>query len=562
MITERAVLGAGARGPLAIGLAGLFAAATVMSVAAPAQAAEETVEQQIEKSILLVGTTYSGYVLVPYEDGDEWEEVQASSLCTGWFASPNGHIVTAGHCVDPEEGRSALLQQLLAELGQPELFENAYANWTVEGQADGSDVERTVQVIQPADVEGAVITGDPLTAQVVDFQPFDDGDVALLRVAGMSDTPALAIAEGNPVVGQDLTAIGFPGSVSSVVDGSRIRASFKSGTASSQQVSTSGVAGTEVNADLSPGMSGGPTVDPQGSVYGVNSYLIIGEQQNFNFITDTDNLRSFLTSNNVPFTVAETVETGGEATDPEKTDATAATDGGPMGLLWPVMGGLLGLVVLAGAVVLLVVLLRRRQPQAAGAPAASAPPGSPVGGPPAPGPAPVPPSGGTTAMAPPAAQTAAAPAAFAGQPTAPTPPAPAPAAAAPPPPAAAPAPTAAAPPPPAAAPAPTAAAPPPVAAAPAPATAAPAPAAAAPPPPAAAPPPAPPAAAPVAPPAAAPPPPAATPAEPEPVAAPPAPPVAAPQDAAPATVVCTNCGTVNAAGAHFCSNCGTRLPEA
>ena len=111
MITERAVLGAGARGPLAIGLAGLFAAATVMSVAAPAQAAEETVEQQIEKSILLVGTTYSGYVLVPYEDGDEWEEVQASSLCTGWFASPNGHIVTAGHCVDPEEGRSALLQQ-------------------------------------------------------------------------------------------------------------------------------------------------------------------------------------------------------------------------------------------------------------------------------------------------------------------------------------------------------------------------------------------------------------------------------------------------------------------
>jgi hypothetical protein len=224
MITERAVVRAGARGPLAISLAGLFAAAMVLSVAPTAQA-EETVEQQIEKSILLVGTTYSGYVLVPYDDGDEWEQVEATSLCTGWFASPDGHIVTAGHCVDPQEGRSALLQQLLAELGQPELYEDAYANWTVEGEADGSEVERTVQVIQPGDVEGAAITGDPLTAQVVDFQSFDDGDVALLRVAGMSDTPALAIAEENPVVGQELTAIGFPGSVSSVVDGARIRAS-------------------------------------------------------------------------------------------------------------------------------------------------------------------------------------------------------------------------------------------------------------------------------------------------------------------------------------------------
>ncbi|MFE6254514.1 trypsin-like peptidase domain-containing protein [Agromyces sp. NPDC057865] len=504
MITERAVARASVPGPLAVGLAGLFAAAMVLSVA-PTARAEETVEQQIEKSILLVGTTYSGYVLVPYDDGNEWEPVEATSLCTGWFASPDGHIVTAGHCVDPDEGRSALLEQLLAELGQPELFEDAYANWTVEGEADGSEVERTVQVIQPGDVEGAAITGDPLTAQVVDFQSFDDGDVALLRVAGMSDTPALAIAEENPVVGQELTAIGFPGSVSSVVDGARIRASFKSGTASSQQVSTAGVAGTEVNADISPGMSGGPTVDPQGSVYGVNSYLIIGEQQNFNFITDTDNLQSFLTSNNVPFTVAETVATGGEAAEPEKTDDTAATGAGPFGLLWPVMGGLLGLVVLAGAVVLLVVLLRRRQPQAAGVAAAPVPPGPPVGGPPVAGPGPVHPGGGVAPMAPPAAPPAAPPMAppAAAQPAAPSAGAPA---------AFAGQPTAAAPPPPAAAPAPPPAAP-----------------------------------------AAAPPPPTAA----------PSPPTAEPQTpTAPATVVCTNCGTVNTAGAHFCSNCGTRLPEA
>ncbi|HTH04880.1 MAG TPA: serine protease, partial [Ilumatobacteraceae bacterium] len=456
MNAEVLVERAGARRPLAMCLVGLFAAATVLFAAAPAQA-EETVEQSVEKSIVLVGVTYSGYVLVPYDDGDEWEPVEASALCTGWFASPAGHIVTAGHCVDPQEGRSALLQTLLSELGQPELFEDAYANWIVEGEAEGSEVERIVQVIQPAEVDGAVITGNPVTAQVVGFQAFDDGDVALLRVAGISDSPPLSIAEKNPVVGQELTAIGFPGSVSSVVDGSRIRASFKSGTASSQQVSTSGVPGTEVNADISSGMSGGPTVDPQGAVYGVNSYLIVGEEQNFNFITDTDNLQSFLTSNNVPFTVSATVQTGGEATDdPAKTDETAAANGGIMGLLGPVMIGLIVVLVLAGAAVLLVVLLRRRQqPQAAGV--AAMPAGGPGAAYPSTGPvAPMAPA--APAAAPPVAAAPMASAAPPAPPIAPPPVSAGPPAA--PPPAAAPAapPVAAAP-----VAAPPAAAPPPVA---------------------------------------------------------------------------------------------------
>ena len=53
--------------------------------------------------------------------------------------------------------------------------------------------------------------------------------------------------------------------------------SFKSGTASSQQVSETGVAGTEVNADLSGGMSGGPTVDSD-----------TGEKGKFFFLDDDD----------------------------------------------------------------------------------------------------------------------------------------------------------------------------------------------------------------------------------------------------------------------------------
>ncbi|MFI7065773.1 trypsin-like peptidase domain-containing protein [Kribbella sp. NPDC050124] len=101
----------------------------------------------------------------------------------------------------------------------------------------------------------------------------------------------------HPAVGTKLISIGFPAAVGRVIDENQ-RASFKTGTASSQQTSPKGVPQTEVNADLSGGMSGGPTVDEAGNVLGVNSFLL-RDQQNFNFITDTTDLGAFLRQHGV-----------------------------------------------------------------------------------------------------------------------------------------------------------------------------------------------------------------------------------------------------------------------
>jgi len=68
---------------------------------------------------------------------------------------------------------------------------------------------------------------------------------------------------------------------------------------SSRHISERGVAGLEVNADISGGMSGGPTVNANGEVIGVNSFTISGEEQAFNFITDTRDLNRFLQQNGV-----------------------------------------------------------------------------------------------------------------------------------------------------------------------------------------------------------------------------------------------------------------------
>ena len=260
-----------------------------------------------------------------FSDGEGvWTEaVTTYTSCTGWFASAEGHIVTAGHCVDPAEGRTALLSTYLEEADSLDMLDDAIVNWTVEGANDGDPVEQTVQVIQPNGVAGTIITNNPITAQVVSYKGFTDGDLALLHVAGIGATPPLAIAPTSPVNGDELTAIGFPATVSGVVDGTRVRASFKSGTASSQQFGVgNGIPTTEINADISPGMSGGPTVNANGEVLGVNSFLITGEKRNFNFITDTDNLETFLISNGVNF-----VPASAEASpEPEPSNTPAPTE--------------------------------------------------------------------------------------------------------------------------------------------------------------------------------------------------------------------------------------------
>jgi len=278
----------------------------------PASASSNT---EVEASVVLIGTTWSGFIYVPdYASADGigyWtDELTASSFCTGWFASTEGDIVTAGHCVDPDEGRTAILTNYLSSQDAMDSLSDAIVNWTVEGQNDGDDVERTVQVVQPSDVEGAIITSNPITAQIVDFRGFEEGDLALLRVAGIKSTPPLTVATTHPTNGDALTAVGFPGSVAEVMDGTRVHASFKSGTASSRQFSAEGgVPTTEINADISPGMSGGPTVNAKGEVLGVNSFTLTNEQRNFNFITDTDDLETFLKTNDIGY-VAAPVDNG------------------------------------------------------------------------------------------------------------------------------------------------------------------------------------------------------------------------------------------------------------
>ena len=299
-------------------------------VAAPASAAPV---EDVSASIVWVDVETPVTVEVPWEEGGTTDySTSLMSYCTGFFVSDEGHIATAGHCVEPNPATRVIaidrvLEQLADEGYDMSGFDARELDWTTRFGRP------TAHVGQPKGVRDGIFSGQTSTvAQIVDYQGFQDGDNALLRVADLDGTPGLQIAEDGPGLGGDVTSIGFPGSVSDVSDVTRQLPSYKSGSVSSRQYSDRGVPATEIDAAVSQGMSGGPTVDASGAVIGINSFGIKGESQPFNFVTDTETLRDFLTRNGVTFEsapAAATEEEGTKAADEvtqTETETTGATE--------------------------------------------------------------------------------------------------------------------------------------------------------------------------------------------------------------------------------------------
>jgi hypothetical protein len=255
-----------------------------------------------------------GLVIVWEEQTDPWAGFRlespsgpaatAISLCTGWFNTPTT-IVTAGHCVDPAEGRLLLDEQAVTIDPVTGAF--------VVPPPGRPEPRRTVYAFQPRELPGAVITA-PTIVRVDDFRRATDGDTAKLEIHGLPPGRPIPIAQTAPRLGEPVTSIGFPGLNIDATDGvdidalidetknpaevlqdSRIQPVSTSGTITSRQY-REGVALFQTNADLAFGTSGGPTVSSRGEVYGINSQITFAlfEGGNFNIITDNGMLRDFL----------------------------------------------------------------------------------------------------------------------------------------------------------------------------------------------------------------------------------------------------------------------------
>ncbi|MBM7471637.1 trypsin-like peptidase domain-containing protein [Subtercola frigoramans] len=257
--------------------------------------------------------TWTGFVNYPTADGSySWsDQIDAGFSCSGFVASPDGYIVTAGHCADVAEGKSAIVDQFLAnEVAKGTITDadvtsfisgGAEANWPVEGQTTGSSPELAMQVYPAISITGSNAAG--YAGVLVDDRPISQGDTALFKIDTTSPLPVLLVSANQPTTGQTVNAIGYPGNVTALVSGNP-QPTFSKGEVSGRQ-QTAGGPFTQIGITMSPGMSGGPVVNGQGDVVGTVSFGPSNDTQQLNFATAQDTIAAMLARNGVKNTLSD-----------------------------------------------------------------------------------------------------------------------------------------------------------------------------------------------------------------------------------------------------------------
>ncbi len=280
----------------------------------PSTNPEERAAARIRPAVMyLVGEAYGrvwlpgGRPLSQFGEGSTMPYA-AAWTCTGFVVNPDGWVATAGHCVDPASASELILQQAAKDFkdqfpDSPQARDPAgpmawlRENARVEGMTAGQGLETSITVVYGT---GTKVAGK-MPANVLDFQPLKKGDVALLKVEKRNMPSSELGSDAKVDIGTSILAVGFAESTTRVTDRS-LDPTNKSGRVSKK--STMGtVPEYEIDAAITEGMSGGPAIELDGRVVGLNSFAPSGETQPFNFVAPVDRLSAMLVGRGVKATL-------------------------------------------------------------------------------------------------------------------------------------------------------------------------------------------------------------------------------------------------------------------
>src|SRR3712207_708916 len=209
----------------------------------------ERVSAYTQPSVVYIQTDWTGYVYDTYNKRflNNQKPFTLSFQCTGYVVNPNGYIATAGHCVDPDQVKP----DFYAAAAQWAVDNGYYAvnTLTVEDILGFGDyVVMNAQKKRKPDLKvtaawgvsaGGVETGKALPARVVKFQPFDQGDGAIIKVE-QENLNALPLTDDDIEIGTEVVAIGYPASVDVVAD-QTFTPSYKEGSISAEKTMSGGL---------------------------------------------------------------------------------------------------------------------------------------------------------------------------------------------------------------------------------------------------------------------------------------------------------------------------------
>ncbi|MET9067826.1 trypsin-like peptidase domain-containing protein [Streptosporangium sandarakinum] len=218
----------------------------------------------------------------------------AGGLCTGWWVTPDGYMVTAAHCVGQEDAELARTfasqaldkinkkdaADLVAGLGEfasdDEIVRTAAKIFQV-WNADNikiRNVESSLSLLQSLPGGGVDKTAKAVPIELVAKGTVYPGkDVAILKANGMSNLPTVPLGADSDVrVGDTLYISGFPGTVTqtSIFNiESKLEPAFTEGPYNAARQTPEGVPYIQTQAPSYPGNSGGPVFSRDGKVIGI-----------------------------------------------------------------------------------------------------------------------------------------------------------------------------------------------------------------------------------------------------------------------------------------------------
>lgn len=290
-------------------VAALGTVGTAAQAAAPAATPLPHVSAAAKPGIVYLETTFEAKVYDPsgHAEVGAGRAFPVTYTCTGFFVTPQGDIASAGHCVNYDDEVKADLLTTAADweydhgnwpsdITREQVEQYAVNRWQVRAPdyLGGSRPLRIVKAAYGVQLSG-LPTGKTLPARVLGSRRFEDGDVSLLKIDAPGDVPTLPLAPSGKIdVGSPVVAVGYPHSVDVVTD-QTFDPTFNDGKVSSEKTMDGGARDViQISAALSPGMSGGPTMDMQGRVVGINSFMPSDENQPFNFVSPVEELRDLM----------------------------------------------------------------------------------------------------------------------------------------------------------------------------------------------------------------------------------------------------------------------------
>jgi S1-C subfamily serine protease len=202
---------------------------------------------------------------------------------SGFFADPNGYVVTNAHVVDVTQKGPAYAQELL--------FRQFVAALARDHGDDPQKVlqnERAVQLIR----QGSELTAFEMVSQVLcangEILPFEikacgvpdtsrGKDVAVVKVE-VRNAPVLILGNSDSVQLLDRVVVaGYPGAADTFQHGalrgdSMLTASLTDGSVSARKPSAMGAPILQLSAPATHGNSGGPVIDARGEVIGILTF--------------------------------------------------------------------------------------------------------------------------------------------------------------------------------------------------------------------------------------------------------------------------------------------------